>query len=246
MYGYNLTLDNNSLFSVFNISFVYLFLPLFLFAIFLLVSKRKPGLIPSRTKRFILYDLSYAWLMINGYLIIYGMALAITEQNSFTGITAAGIVVGVVYIVIMIILSYRSFFRGEAAEEVGATLEYTKKNLFRPKAYPVLWLSSLIVSFIYLAIKNTTKVNPMLVEGYLLILFLVLGVGGVYINKMRYLLNLITLAFIYGLILLINNVEESAWIVMVIVGLLFIGLIANFVIMHFERNNLRVDEDDLL
>ena len=63
---------------------------------------------------------------------------------------------------------------------------------------------------------------------------------------MRYLLNLITLAFIYGLILLINNVEESAWIGMVIVALLFVGLISNFVIMHFERNNMRVDEDDLL
>ena len=33
---------------------------------------------------------------------------------------------------------------------------------------------------------------------------------------------------------------------MVIVALLFVGLISNFVIMHFERNNMRVDEDDLL
>ena len=79
MFGYNIAIDDNSLFSCFNISFVYLFIPLLLFGIFLLVSKRKPGLIASRTKRFVLYDLSYAWLMVNGFLIIFGMSKAITE-----------------------------------------------------------------------------------------------------------------------------------------------------------------------
>ena len=147
--------------------------------------------------------------------------------------TAAGIVVEVIYLVVMSIISYRSFFREEDPEEVGGTLEYTKKNLFKHKPYPVLWLCTLVICFIYLSIKNTTKINPMLMQGWLLVMFLVLGVGGIYINKMRYLLNLITLAFIYGLILLINNVEESAWIGMVIVGLLFTGLVTNFVIMHF-------------
>ena len=233
MYGYNITLSDNSLFSVFNISFVYLFLPIILFSLFLCISKTKPGLIASRTKNFILYDISYAWLMVNGFLITFGISKSISEQTGFTGVTAAGIVVEVIYLVVMSIISYRSFFREEDPEEVGGILEYTKKNLFKHKPYPVLWLCTLVISFIYLSIKNTTKINPMLMEGWFLVLFLVLGVGGIYINKMRYLLNLITLTVIYGLILLINNVEESTWIGMVVVGLLFTGLVINFVFIHF-------------
>ena len=79
VYGYNIVQEeNNSLFSVFNISFLYLFIPLLMFAIFLFISKKKPGLITSRTKRFVLYDISFAWLMINGYLIIFGASKSIS------------------------------------------------------------------------------------------------------------------------------------------------------------------------
>jgi len=81
MYGYNITLSDNSLFSVFNISFVYLFLPIILFSLFLCISKTKPGLIASRTKNFILYDISYAWLMVNGFLITFGISKSISEQR---------------------------------------------------------------------------------------------------------------------------------------------------------------------
>ena len=81
VYGYNIVQEeNNSLFSVFNISFLYLFIPLLMFAIFLFISKKKPGLITSRTKRFVLYDISFAWLMINGYLIIFGASKSISEE----------------------------------------------------------------------------------------------------------------------------------------------------------------------
>lgn len=81
---------------------------------------------------------------------------------------------------------------------------------------------------------------------YFLVIFIIIGVAGIYINKLRILLNLISLTFIYGCILLINNVTESAWIGMVIVSLLYLQLLCNFALMHYERNNLKVDEDDLL
>ena len=82
-----------------------------MFAIFLFISKKKPGLITSRTKRFVLYDISFAWLMINGYLIIFGASKAISEEQSFNGVTAGGIVVTVAYLVFMVIIVYRSFFK---------------------------------------------------------------------------------------------------------------------------------------
>lgn len=76
---YNITIeDNNSLFAVYNIAFAYAIIPAIIFLICLFISKKSPGLITSRTKRFILYDLSYAWMLVNGYLIIFGASLSIT------------------------------------------------------------------------------------------------------------------------------------------------------------------------
>lgn len=80
IFGYNITIEgNNSLFSVFNIGFVYIFLPLLLYLAFIIVGKKCPGSVTGRTKRFVLYDLSFSWLMINGYLVAYGASLAITS-----------------------------------------------------------------------------------------------------------------------------------------------------------------------
>ena len=116
---------------------------------------------------------------------------------------------------------------------MNSTLENTKKNLFKPKGYVALWFFSLLISFIYLAIQNKTRINPLLRIGYFLLMFIIIGVGGIYINKLRILLNLISLGFIYGCILLINNVSESAWIGLVIVALLFLQMVGNFVLMYF-------------
>lgn len=79
IFGYNLTLDsNNSLFSVYNLGFLYILIPFLLYLIFVAIAKKCPGSVTSRTKRFVLYDLSFSWLMINGYLVAYGASLAIT------------------------------------------------------------------------------------------------------------------------------------------------------------------------
>jgi hypothetical protein len=152
--------------------------------------------------------------------------------------------VACIYLIVMVIVCYRSFFRGSAIEDINPVLSYFKKNLFKPKLYAVLWLCSIAISFIYLSIKNMTKVNPLLMMGYFLLLFVIVGVAGIYINKIRVILNLISLILIYGCILLINNVTTASWTGLVIVGFLYIQLITNFAIMHFERNNMRIDEDD--
>jgi hypothetical protein len=83
--------------------------------------------------------------------------------------------------------------------------------------------------------------------GYFLVMMVVFGIGNVFINKVRNLLNLINLLLIYCCYLLINQVSTATWTGFVVISLLFIQLITNFVIMYFEKGNLRVDpEDDLL
>ena len=116
LFGYNLTLSNNSLLSVYNLGFVYILLPLLLFAVLLVISKKRPGSVPNRTKRFVLYDLTYAWLIVNSFLIAYGLSLVITSTSSTNGLTIGGIVIAAVYLLLMIIVSYRSFFRSNSFE----------------------------------------------------------------------------------------------------------------------------------
>lgn len=115
LFGYNLKMDNKSLFSVFNISFGYLLVPALLFLLMLIIGKKKPGLVTNRIKRFVLYDLSYAWLTVNGLLLSYGASLCVVSSESLSGIEAAGIVLFVGFLVGMAIVSYKSFFRGQSA-----------------------------------------------------------------------------------------------------------------------------------
>jgi hypothetical protein len=78
---------------------------------------------------------------------------------------------------------------------------------------------------------------------YFLLLLVAFGVGSVFINKIRNLLNLVSLCLIYGCYLLINYVPSANWAGFVIICLLYLQMVANFVIMHFESKNLRVDPD---
>lgn len=79
LFGYNLKMDNKSIFSVFNISFGYMLVPAFLFLALLVIGKKRPGLVTTRVKRFVLYDLSYAWLTVNGLLLSYGASLCVVS-----------------------------------------------------------------------------------------------------------------------------------------------------------------------
>lgn len=157
-----------------------------------------------------------------------------------------GVVFGVIYLVLMCIICYRSFFRDPSFSELTPTLEYTKKNLFKPRLFSISWLVSLLVCFVYLSIKKKTEANPLLMIIYFLLMFVVVGVAGIYINKIRVLLNFISLMLIYGCVLLVNYVTEASWIGMVIVALMFVQLLVNFLLMHLEKNNLKVDDEEEL
>ncbi len=123
---------------------------------------------------------------------------------------------------------------------MNPVLNYTKKNLFKAKAYPCIWLVSFIMSFIYLSLKNQTTVHPLIMMVYFLVMFILVGVGNIYINKLRILVNFLSLILIYACILLSNNVD-TAWIGIGIVFFLYLQLVTNFGIMYFERNYLRID-----
>ena len=111
LYGYNLQLNNSSLFSVFNISFGYLAIPLLIFVVMTVISKKSSVSVPMRIKRFVIYDLTYAWVVANGFLLAYGTSLTVTSSNSVSGIDIAGIMVFVLYLLVMSAVSYKSFFK---------------------------------------------------------------------------------------------------------------------------------------
>ena len=64
-----------------------------------------------RIKRFVIYDLTYAWVVANGFLLAYGTSLTVTSSNSLSGIDIAGIMVFVLYLLVMSAVSYKSFFK---------------------------------------------------------------------------------------------------------------------------------------
>jgi len=68
---------------------------------------------------------------------------------------------------------------------------------------------------------------------FFLVMMVVFGVGNVFINKVRNLLNLINLLLIYCCYLLINQISTATWTGFVVIALLFVQLATNFVIMYF-------------
>jgi hypothetical protein len=100
------------------------------------------------------------------------------------------------------------------------------------------------MSFIYLVLQKYTQINPLFLIGYFLVLMVLFGVTNVFINKVRNLLNLICLILIYSCYLLINQISTATWTGFVVISLLFIQLITNFIIMFFEKANLRIDADE--
>lgn len=109
IFGMNLQLGNqDNLFSVFNIGVIYLLLPLLGFLIIILINKRHAYAVSAKIKRFVLMDLLYGWLMINGFLIAYGMGITVTEGH-ITPIGIGGIVFGSLYLIACFIVSWRLF-----------------------------------------------------------------------------------------------------------------------------------------
>ena len=105
---------------------------------------------------------------------------------------------------------------------------------------PVYYLCSMVFSVIYLCVRTTSYVHPLIMISYFGFTLLVIAVTTIFINKIRYLLNLISLIFLYGLQLLNNSVEGANWVGAAFMALLYIQMIANIFIMWLERRNFRL------
>lgn len=80
------------------------------------------------------------------------------------------------------------------------------------------------------------KINAIIMMGGLFLMFLLYALGNILINKMKYMLNIVILIFIYGCIMLYNNVNNAVWSGLAVTILLYIQLAINFTFFTFEKN----------
>lgn len=69
--------------------------------------------------------------------------------------------------------------------------------------------------------------------GCLFGMFLLFALGNILISKIKYMLNLAILIFIYGCVLLYNNVGNAVWSGLAVTALLYIQLAINFLFLVF-------------
>lgn len=117
-------------------------------------------------------------------------------------------------------------------------MEVTKKNLFRPKVLPIYWLSVITLSIAYVAIREKTMIGALIMMGSFLLMFILFGFVNLFINKIRYMLNLISLIFVYGCVLLVNTVTSADWAGILLLGIMFLQLGINILFLYFERTTL--------
>lgn len=68
------------------------------------------------------------------------------------------------------------------------------------------------------------------------IMFLLYALGNILINKIRHMMNLVILIFIYACIMLYNNVSNAVWSGLAVTSLLYIQLALNFTFFVFEKS----------
>lgn len=109
--------------------------------------------------------------------------------------------------------------------------------MYRPRIYSVISNTYLLFSLLYIAIYLQTKLNSLIVMGFLLIVFVFFAFGNILINKMKYMLNLVVLFLMYGCILLFNNVSSAIWCGLAFTALLYLQLALNFAFLAIEKSN---------
>jgi len=119
-------------------------------------------------------------------------------------------------------------------------MEITKKNMYKPKSVPIYILSLLILSFIYLAVKGKTILNSLIMIGSFFVLFIVFAFTNIFMNKVRYMLNLVSLIFIYACVLLINTVPNADWAGFVLLVLMYLQIFVNFIFLYLERSPSKI------
>jgi len=207
------------------------FLPFIGFLIAKLIAKRYNYLITPKVKKFILYDISYSYGVINCFLVMYGLALPIYQYTN-TPIQNVSLFFGPLYFLILIFISFRLFFKEDLQYEINPKMEITKNNTLKHKIIPFYFLTVLILSFIYIAIKGKTKINALFMIGSLFTLLIAFSFTNFFINKMRYLLNFVSLILIYTCVLLINTVSSADWAGFLLLGLMYFQIILNFIFLY--------------
>jgi hypothetical protein len=94
----------------------------------------------------------------------------------------------------------------------------------------------LLVGFIYMIAGRYLKVRAIMMMGCLLVMFFLFALGNILINKIKYMINLVILLFIYGCILLYNNVSNAVWSGLAVTVLLYVQLAINFTFFVFEKS----------
>lgn len=71
-----------------------------------------------------------------------------------------------------------------------------------------------------------------------LFIFIFVGFKNFYINKIRNMMNLISLILIYGCYVLIANVPAADWSGFAILALMYIQIFFNFIFIYLEGNKI--------
>lgn len=118
--------------------------------------------------------------------------------------------------------------------------------MYRPRIYSVISYIYIIFSLMYTAIYLQTKLNSLIMMGFLLIVFIFFALGNILINKIKYMLNLVILFLMYGCILLFNNVSSAIWCGLAFTALLYLQLALNFAFLAFEKSNNKLSGSSVI
>jgi len=108
--------------------------------------------------------------------------------------------------------------------------------MFRPQLYIFTVNIYLLSSLMYLSISKSLKINSIVMISIFFIMFLIYALGNILINKIRHMMNLVILIFIYACIMLYNNVSNAVWSGLAVTSLLYIQLALNFTFFVFEKS----------
>ena len=108
--------------------------------------------------------------------------------------------------------------------------------MFRPQLYVFTVNLYLLFSLMYLSISKSLKINSIVMISIFFLMFLLYALGNILINKIRYMLNLVILIFVYACIMLYNNVSNAVWSGLAVTALLYIQLVINFTFFVFEKS----------
>ncbi len=108
--------------------------------------------------------------------------------------------------------------------------------MFRPQLYIFTVNIYLLSSLMYLSISKSLKINSIVMISIFFIMFLIYALGNILINKIRHMMNLVILIFIYACIMLYNNVSNAVWSGLAVASLLYIQLALNFTFFVFEKS----------